>query len=86
MTWAEYLIRVDGYRRIELRTLERMRRGWFNQLWGPHVDPKKLPKTERAYMPLSSDKGGKNLVSEATREKFKNAVELWKQQTGKTKI
>jgi hypothetical protein len=84
MTWAEYLIRVDGYRRMDKRQLERLRRTWFNALIGPHVDPKRLPKTERAYLPLGEDDAPKKkVISKYTREKFKKAVADYRQKTGK---
>ena len=84
MTWAEYLIRVDGWKRSQNRELERLRRTWFNILWGPHVDPKKLPKTENQYLPLDGDGNKpKPKISDYTREKFERAVKEYREKTGK---
>lgn len=54
-TWAEYLIRVHGYLRQKEQEDLKARRTWYNTLIAPNVDPKTLPRSEQAYMPLPSD-------------------------------
>jgi len=55
MTWAEYLIRIDGYLRIERKQQQENRRLWFNIIRAPHLDPKTLPKTEKQFYHVEGD-------------------------------
>lgn len=71
MTWAEYLIRVDGYLRQMERQMLRDRRTWFNTLIAPAADPAKLPKSEEAYLPLSSDKRKNKRIADKWQDKLK---------------
>lgn len=81
MSWAEYTIRVDGYLRQQKRELRRDRRTWFTTLIAPHQDPKRLPRTEEAYMKIDGDK--KRKLSDAARSKFVEALEKYKAQKEK---
>lgn len=85
MTWAEYLIRLDGFRRQDRKELMYWRRAWFNSLIGPHLDPKKLPKTESAYMPIEGEQKVVKKISDKTREKYLNAVKIYQQQVKQNK-
>ena len=58
--------------------MQRDRRTWYNTLIGPHLDPKRLPKTEQAYMKIPGEKKRKVKVSEAARSKFIEALEEYK--------
>ena len=80
MTWAEYQVRRQGYLRMEAaRVKEKLtfyRRSWYNTLIGPHLDPKKLPKTEKAYMDIEEPKEGRTL-KESHRNKFLEAMKRY---------
>lgn len=72
MTMAEYFLRVAGFKRELKRQMFRDRRTWFNTLVGPHMDPKALPRSEQAYMPLDGEEPGG--ISPQMRERWKKAV------------
>lgn len=74
---SEFVLRVQGWKREQKRQLYRDRRTWYNTLIGPHLDPKKLPKTEEAYMSIDSEKGK---LTDQMRENWKQAVEKYKQE------
>lgn len=84
MTWAEYLIRVDGWKRVQNRQMYLWRRTWFNTLIGPHLDPKKLPKTENQYMPLDGERNPR-VLSDYSREKFMTARAKYEQEVKQNK-
>ncbi len=56
MTWAEFRIRLHAFRRIEKNEWYKVREISWNALIGSHVNPKKLPKTKEAFIPLSNKK------------------------------
>ena len=74
MTWAEYILRVDGYLRQQKRQAYRDRRTWYNTLVAPHLDPKKLPKSEQAYMKIDGEEKRKPKVSEETGQRYIEAM------------
>lgn len=78
MSWSEYLIRLYGYERSENLEWIKTRRVAYASLIGSHLDPKKLPKSEMAYMPLngegkSKDKG----ISQSHQEAFLQATKQY---------
>ena len=52
MTWAEFRIRLYAYKRLELKEWQKVREIAWNGLIGSHVNPKKLPKSKEAFIPL----------------------------------
>jgi len=73
MTFSEYLLRVEGWHRVQKRQLYRDRRTWYNTLVGPHWDPKKLPRSEQAYLPI--DEEDKPKMSPNVKDRWNKAVE-----------
>lgn len=78
MTFSEYLLRVEGWHRQQKRQLYRDRRTWYNTLIGPHYDPKHLPRSEEAYMPIDGDKKPK--MTKEMREEWDRAVAKYKEE------
>ena len=84
MTFSEYLLRVEGWHREQKRQLYRDRRTWYNTLIGPHMDPKRLPRTESAYLPIDEEKVSK--ITPSMKERWDKAVgEYNKQKDGRAK-
>lgn len=77
MTLSEYALRVEGYKREQTRQLYRDRRTWYNSLVGPHWDPKKLPRSEQAYLRIPEYDDPKQDVKEGLREMWKQSVEKY---------
>jgi hypothetical protein len=55
MTWAEFLIRLHAYRRLDLKEWYKVREIAWSALVGSHYDPKKLPKNIERFIPLSDE-------------------------------
>jgi hypothetical protein len=62
MTWAEFCLRHFSYRRQNLEDWQKVREIAWNSLIGSHYNPKKLPKSIRAFMPLEGS--GRNTANE----------------------
>ena len=71
MTWAEFRIRLYAYNRVEKREWYKVREMAWASLIGKHINPKELPKTKEAFMPLDSE--NKTDISEAVIERIKAA-------------
>ena len=56
MTWAEFRIRLHAYKRLELKEWQKVREIAWNGLIGSHVNPKKLPRSKEAFIPLDHKK------------------------------
>ena len=56
MAWCEYLIKCYAWSRMEKEKWRKVRTIAFNAMIGSHLDPKKLPKSEEAFMPLENKK------------------------------
>lgn len=71
MTWAEFLIRLHGFRRDQEKGVMMLRELSWMVYVSPHQDPKKMKKTIDAFWPL------KKSVSKEKRdvmiERFKEA-------------
>ncbi len=75
MTMAEYHLRVEGYNRMKMERMAWQRRSWFIGMVGPHLDPKKLPKSEQAWMPMPGyDQKKSSDMSPQMRERWQKAV------------
>ena len=88
MTYAEYRWRCFGYyRSLDLEWLK-VRKIAYNALIAPHQDPKRIPKTEKKFLPLNIDgiDGNKKpLVSKAAIERFKQEMEAYQRSVKKVK-
>lgn len=83
MSWAEFLIRSHAYKRKELRHWQKVRKIAYAAIVGSHQDPKKLPKTETAYMPLEHSETVKKGVTDSQKETFLTAYNNYlKQKNG----
>jgi hypothetical protein len=69
MTWAEFNIRLFGFKRIEKRRFLK----WRDLLWtvysAPHLDPKHMAKNINSFMPLE----GNRRISDKQIERMKRA-------------
>lgn len=56
MTWAEFRIRLHGFRREQEMEMLRLRElSWITYV-APHQDPKKMKKSINQFWPLSKEK------------------------------
>ena len=79
MTYAEFCIRSYGYRRMQQEQWAKFRKVAFASLQAFSVDPKKLPKTEKQYMPLPMiDDDSKPQLSKEHIEAFIKATQQYK--------
>jgi len=74
MSWAEFLIRQAGFERQRKFELFKIREIAWASTIGPHLNPKKLPKTKEQFMPLEPKKP----ISDTVRERMKQAIEQYK--------
>ncbi len=77
MTLSEYTLRVEGWKREQNRQLFRDRRTWYNTLVGPHWDPKKLPRSESAYLRIPEIDDDKPQKSSELKKRFADAVDKY---------
>lgn len=75
MTWAEFQIRLFAYNRMQKNEWFKIRELAWASLVGSHQDPKKMPKSKEAFMPLDSKP--KRGVSDAQKEAFKLAMQQY---------
>jgi len=69
MTFAEFQIRLFAYKRMELRSWEKVRQISWSAFIGSHQDPKKMPKSIDKFMRLDGgDK--KSGVSDEQKERY----------------
>lgn len=79
MTYAEFCIRSYGYRRMQQSEWSKFRKVAFNALIAFNVDGKKLPKTEKQFMPLPMvDDDYKPQLSKEHIEAFIKATQQYK--------
>lgn len=69
MTWAEFLIRLHGFRRGQENDMMMLRELSWIVYTAPHNDPKKIKKTKDTFWPI------KKAVSSSKRE---NMIEAFK--------
>ena len=60
MTWNEYQIRLFSYHRQDKNKWLMLRELMYNNSKAPHLDPKKIPKTIKAFMNMGEKKTGLN--------------------------
>lgn len=84
MTWAEFQIRLFAYNRMQKNEWFKIREIAWASLVGSHQDPKKLPKSKEAFMPLNGNKP-KQGVSEAQKEAFRKAMQEYLMKTNDAK-
>jgi hypothetical protein len=66
-----------AYKRIELNEWAKVREVAYYSLWGAHANPKKLPKSKEAFMPLGIDKPQKR-VADWRKKQFLEAYKKWR--------
>lgn len=78
MPFGEYQLKAQAYARMQEEKLRHTRRIAFYAAIGSHLDPKKLPKTEDAFMPIG-EKKRKSRVSDEMRELFNQRMQEYNQ-------
>ena len=80
MTWAEFRIRLHGFKRdIKRKDMSLRELAWITYI-SPHLDPKKMKKSKDAFWPIEK----KNPVSDKAIEMMKAAtLEYLKQKKAK---
>lgn len=86
MTWAEFRIRKHAYLRQDLNDWRKVREIAYYSLIGAHYDPKKLPKTKEAFLPLDGSR--KSKVTQLMKSRIEQAKKqyLIDVKNGKSKI
>ena len=77
MTYSEFQIRAFSYKRIERKRIEEWRRTMYVNLISGYQDPKRIPKNEKAFMPLEGDEPNYT-TSEKMKNKFLQAYKNYK--------
>jgi len=80
MTWAEFQIRLQGYKRGENARFEMLRELMWVTYVAPHLDPKKIAKTKQSFMPLPIDKKKRKGVGELQKQNFIKVFEQWQKE------
>ena len=75
MTWAEFLIRLHGFRRGQENDMMMLRELSWIIYTSPHNDPKKMKRTKDAFWPLN--KGVSDKKRELMMERMKEAQEQY---------
>lgn len=75
MTWAEFLIRLHGFRREQENQLMMLRELSWITYTAPHNDPKKMKRSKDAFWPIKK----KNV----SKEKRETMIERFKEVTKK---
>jgi len=73
MTWSEFCIRAAGYHIKEKKEWLRVREIGWASLIGPHINPKKLPKSKREYMDIRI--GESESASDSAKELLMKKIE-----------
>jgi len=68
MSWREFQLRRRAYDKAEKEDWIKVREMAFASLIGPHVDPKKLPKSKEQFIPLEPKKKVSNSALERLRQ------------------
>jgi hypothetical protein len=71
MTWAEFLIRLHGFKREKENDMLMLRELSWIVYTSPHNDPKKMKKTKDAFWPV---KKHKKELSDSAKERMKEVM------------
>ncbi len=74
MPFCEFRIKAYAYKRMQEERLRHTRMIAYYSAVGPHLDPKKLPKTIDEFMRIG-DKPKKSRVSDEMRELYKRRMD-----------
>lgn len=83
MSWAEFVIRSHCFREQELTEWKKIRFISYVALQAPHVEPKKIPKSMEAFLPLNGEKK-QSLLTEDRIQAMQNAWKQYKEKIGGT--
>lgn len=78
MTWAEFQIRLYGWKRKDELESYKLRKIGFAAMWSFHADFKKLPRTEQKYWSIGNTV--KPTLNEDQRNAMRAAVEIYHQE------
>jgi len=84
MTWAEFLIRLHGFRREQENQVMMLRELSWIVYTAPHNDTKKMKRTKEAFWPVKKEisKSRKESMREALEEAQKKYIEEKRQKDG----
>ena len=84
MTWAEFLIRLHGFRRSQENDVMMLRELSWIVYTAPHNDPKKMKRSLEAFWPIKKavSKDKKESMIERFKEVTKNYLEQKKLKDG----
>lgn len=77
MSWAEFELRRQAYRKAKMLELKKWRRELYNTMIAPYQDPKTIPKTENKFMPLPGEGPTKSRVSDETRRRYEEKAKAY---------
>lgn len=64
MSWAEFVIRSVCFRDTDLYQWKKLRFLAYVSLQAPHVDPKKIPRSIEAFLPLNGEQPESKLTDD----------------------
>lgn len=83
MSWAEFLIRLFAFKRLEIREWEKVRFISYTTMVAPYQDVKKIPKTMERFLPLGNSEPTEKGISESHKATFMQAYNNYlKQKNG----
>ena len=84
MTWAEFLIRLHGFRREQEKDMMMLRELSWIVYTAPHNDPKKMKKSVETFWPIKKvvSKKKRELMIERFKEMQEQYLEEKKQKDG----
>ena len=75
MPFCEFRIKAYAYKRMQEERLRHTRMIAYYSAVGPHLDPKKLPKTIDEFMRIGDKPNKRSRVSDEMRELFKKRMD-----------
>ena len=70
MPFCEFQLKAIAYRRMNEDAWRRARLVAYSARIGAHLDPKKLPKSEREFMPIGNDIDERARMKEAVKQRM----------------
>jgi isopropylmalate/homocitrate/citramalate synthase len=75
MPFCEFRIKAYAYKRMQEERLRHTRMIAYYSAIGPHLDPKKLPKTIDEFMRIGDKPKKRSMVSDEMRELYKKRMD-----------
>lgn len=74
--YPDLLLKIEGFRKRRDEDLRILRRIGYSALKGSHLEPKSMPKSEKEYFPLTTDKKDEQYKFQDKKEAYKELLEL----------